>query len=100
MAKISLKGVATIIVVGFKSCCRIFLPAVMVTVRKRFSAVTNAVATVNERCFKRCLTIGYAGTPYLDDWFLVQQDINPESYLEPYQPSKMELSTKAFARSR
>ena len=47
MAEIILKEVAKIVVI-VKSC-HILLLAVMVTVQRNFSTVTNAVATVNDR---------------------------------------------------
>ena len=38
-----------IVIVVVKSCCRILVLAVMVTVQRSFSAVKNTVATVNDR---------------------------------------------------
>ena len=43
-----LKEVAKIVIV-VKSCCHILVLAIMITVRQSFSAVTNAVATVDNR---------------------------------------------------
>ena len=43
MVKIILKEVAEIVIVAVKSYCRILVLAVMVTVRRGFSAVKNAV---------------------------------------------------------
>ena len=43
------KEVAKIVIVAVKGFCRIMVLAVMVTVRRSFSAVTNAVATVSDR---------------------------------------------------
>ena len=48
MAEIVLKGAAKIDIVAFKSCCHILVLGVMVTIRKRFLAVTNAAAAVNK----------------------------------------------------
>ena len=49
MAKIILKEVATIVSVAVKTYCRIYVLAVIVTVRQSFSTVTNAIVTVNDR---------------------------------------------------
>ena len=49
MAKIILKEIAKIVIVVVKSYCGILVLAVMVTVRRSYSAVTNAVATINDR---------------------------------------------------
>ena len=49
MAKIILKEVAKIVIVVVESCCRILVLAVMVTVWRSFSAVTNPVATISDR---------------------------------------------------
>ena len=48
MVKIVLKEVAKVVIVVFKSCCYIWVLAVMVTVRQSFSAVTNVVM-INDR---------------------------------------------------
>ena len=59
MAKIVLKGAAKIDIVAFKSCCHILVLGVMVTIRKRFLAVTNAAAAVNKCWPAVILSTGY-----------------------------------------
>ena len=49
MVKIVLKEVAKVVIVVFKSCCYIWVLAVMVTVRQSFSAVTNVVVMISDR---------------------------------------------------
>ena len=47
MAKIILKEVLKIVIVVVKSCCLIYVLALMVTVQLSFLVVTNAVVTIN-----------------------------------------------------
>ena len=47
MVKIILKEVLKIVIVVVKSCCLIYVLALMVTVQLSFLVVTNAVVTIN-----------------------------------------------------
>ena len=49
MTKIIIKDVAKFVIDVVKSCFCILVLAVMVTVRRNFSAVKNAVTTVDDR---------------------------------------------------